>query len=124
MMEMVQNFAKDAEDINGNAEISLNVAKETKNIIEDSFNKFEDIRYKIQESKEYNKKVLQALDSLDEKIREIDTITEAVEGIASNTTAGTECRNRKSRRSGRVCSCCRRSRKACRRLFSIGKVSS
>lgn len=85
MMEMVQNFAKDAEDINGNAEISLNVAKETKNIIEDSFNKFEDIRYKIQESKEYNKKVLQALDSLDEKIREIDTITEAVEGIASQT---------------------------------------
>ncbi|MEA4845877.1 MAG: methyl-accepting chemotaxis protein [Clostridiaceae bacterium] len=85
MMEMVQNFAKDAGDINGNAETSLNVAKETKNIIEDSFRKFEDIRFKIQESKEYNKKVLQALDSLDGKIRAIDTITEAVDGIASQT---------------------------------------
>ncbi|HOM44086.1 MAG TPA: methyl-accepting chemotaxis protein, partial [Bacillota bacterium] len=85
MMEMVQNFAKDAEDINANANTSFNVAKETKDIIEDSFSKFEDIRTKIQESKEYNKKVLQALDSLDEKLRAIDTITEAVEGIASQT---------------------------------------
>jgi len=85
MMEMVQNFAKDAEDINANADTSFNVAKETKDIIEDSFRKFEDIRNKIQESKEYNKKVLHALDSLDEKLRAIDTITEAVEGIASQT---------------------------------------
>jgi methyl-accepting chemotaxis protein len=85
MMEMVQSFARDAEDINGNAETSLNIAKETKDTIEDSFNKFTDIRFKIQESKEYNKKVLEALNSLDEKIRAIDTITEAVEGIASQT---------------------------------------
>ncbi len=85
MMEMVQNFAKDAEDINANADTSFKVAKETKDIIEESFRKFEDIRNKIQESKEYNKKVLQALNSLDEKLRAIDTITEAVEGIASQT---------------------------------------
>lgn len=85
MMEMVQNFANDAKDINGNAEISFNVAKETKDIIEDSFRKFEEIRFKIQESKEYNIKVLEALDSLDGKLRAIDTITEAVEGIASQT---------------------------------------
>ena len=85
MMEMIQSFARDAEDINGNAETSLNIARETKDTIEDSFSKFTDIRYKIQESKEYNKKVLEALDSLDEKIRAIDTITEAVEGIASQT---------------------------------------
>ena len=85
MMEMVQSFARDAEDINGNAETSLNIAKETKDTIEDSFGKFTDIRFKIQESKEYNKKVLEALDSLDGKIRAIDTITEAVEGIAAQT---------------------------------------
>lgn len=85
MMDMIQSFARDAEDISGNAEISLNVAKETKGTIEDSFGKFTEIRTKIQESKEYNKKVLSALGSLDDKIRAIDTITEAVEGIAAQT---------------------------------------
>ncbi len=85
MMQMVQSFAKGAEDISGNAETSLRIAKETKGTIEDSFSKFSDIKFKIQESKEYNKKVLDALDSLDNKIRAIDTITEAVEGIAAQT---------------------------------------
>ncbi|HOE57521.1 MAG TPA: methyl-accepting chemotaxis protein [Bacillota bacterium] len=85
MMEMIQGFAKGVEDISENAEISLNVAKETKGTIEDSFGKFADIRVKILESKEYNEKVLEALDSLDEKIRAIDTITETVEGIAAQT---------------------------------------
>jgi len=85
MMEMVQDFARGAEDISGNAETSLRIAKETKGTIEDSFSKFSDIKFKIQESKEYNKKVLEALDSLDNKIRAIDTITEAVEGIAAQT---------------------------------------
>lgn len=85
MMDMVQNFAKDAEGINENADTSLKVAKETKDIIGDSFRKFENIKLKIEESKGYNTKVLQALDSLDGKLRAIDTITEAVEGIASQT---------------------------------------
>jgi len=85
MMDMVQNFARDAKDISGNAETSLSIAKETKGTIEDSFSKFTEIKYKIQESKEYNKKVLDALNSLDNKIRAIDTITEAVEGIAAQT---------------------------------------
>lgn len=85
MMNMIQNFAKDAEDISDNAEISLNVAKETKDTIEDSFSKFAAIKSKIQESKHYNQKVLNALDSLDDKIRAIDNITETVEGISSQT---------------------------------------
>ncbi|MDD3705990.1 MAG: methyl-accepting chemotaxis protein [Clostridiaceae bacterium] len=85
MMEMVQSFARGAEDISGNAETSFSIAKETKGTIEDSFNKFSDIKFKIEESKKYNQKVLEALDSLDNKIRAIDTITEAVEGIASQT---------------------------------------
>lgn len=85
MMNMIQSFARDAEDISGNAEVSLNVAKETKGTIEDSFGKFAEIRTKIQESKEYNIKVLSALESLDDKIRAIDTITEVVEGIAAQT---------------------------------------
>lgn len=85
MMDMIQNFAKDAEDINGNAEVSLRIAKETKGTIEDSFGRFAEIRTKVQESKEYNEKVLAALGSLDDKIRAIDTITEAVEGIAAQT---------------------------------------
>ncbi len=85
MMDMIQSFARDAQDISGNAETSLNIAKETKGTIEDSFSKFAEIKSKIQESKEYNKKVLAALDSLDDKIRAIDTITEAVEGIAAQT---------------------------------------
>ncbi|HQE67271.1 MAG TPA: methyl-accepting chemotaxis protein, partial [Bacillota bacterium] len=85
MMEMVQSFARGAEDISENAETSLSIAKETKGTIVDSFNKFSDIKFKIQESKEYNEKVLEALDSLDNKIRAIDTITEAVEGIAAQT---------------------------------------
>ena len=85
MMDMIQSFARDAQDISGNAEKSFSVAKETKGTIEDSFSKFTDIRSKIQESKEYNKKVLTALGSLDDKIRAIDTITEAVESIAAQT---------------------------------------
>ncbi|HYE09745.1 MAG TPA: methyl-accepting chemotaxis protein, partial [Patescibacteria group bacterium] len=85
MMDMVQSFARDAKDISGNAEISFSVAKETKGTIEDSFSKFADIRAKIEESKEYNKKVLAALGSLYDKIKAIDTITEAVEGIAAQT---------------------------------------
>lgn len=85
MMDMIQNFARDVEDISGNAEKSFSVAKETKDTIEESFSRFADIKSKIQESKEYNKKVLVALGSLDEKIRAIDTITEAVEGIAAQT---------------------------------------
>ncbi len=85
MMEMVQDFTKGAEDISENAETSLKIAKETKGTIEDSFGKFSDIKFKIQESKEYNKKVLEALDNLDNKIRAIDTITEAVESIAAQT---------------------------------------
>jgi methyl-accepting chemotaxis protein len=85
MMDMIQKFARDAKDISGNAETSLSVAKETKGTIEESFSKFTDIRSKIQESKEYNEKVLAALGSLDDKIRAIDTITEAVEGISAQT---------------------------------------
>lgn len=85
MMNMIQSFAQDAEDINGNAETSLSVAKQTKDTIEESFSKFGDIKNKIQESKGYNQKVLDALGSLDDKIRAINTITETVEGIASQT---------------------------------------
>ncbi|MGE5679151.1 MAG: methyl-accepting chemotaxis protein [Pseudomonadota bacterium] len=85
MMNMIQSFAKDAEDISENAETSLDVARQTKEIIEDSFGKFNEIKDKIQESKEYNRKVLIALDNLDIKIKAIDNITETVEGIASQT---------------------------------------
>jgi len=85
MMNMIQSFARDVEDISGNAETSLKVAKETKETIEDSFGKFSEIKTKIQESKGYNKRVLDALGNLDEKIRAINSITETVEGIASQT---------------------------------------
>ncbi|MGE5630820.1 MAG: methyl-accepting chemotaxis protein [Caulobacteraceae bacterium] len=85
MMGMIQNFAQGARDISDNAETSLRVAEETKLTIEDSFKKFGEIKTKIQESKGYNNKVLDALGSLDNKIREINSITETVEGIASQT---------------------------------------
>ncbi len=85
MMDMIQSYANDAEDISGNAEKSFSVAKETKDTIEESFSKFTVIRSKIEESKEYNEKVLDALDNLDNKIRAIDTITETVEGISAQT---------------------------------------
>lgn len=85
MMDMIQDFASGAKDISDNADTSLRVAKETESTIIDSFEKFKDIKFKIQESKGYNNKVLSALESLDNKIREIDSITEAVEAIASQT---------------------------------------
>lgn len=85
MMNVIQSFAGDAEDINGNADTSLRVAKETKETIEDSFGKFADIKSKILESQDYNKKVLDALNNLDMKIEAINSITETVEGIASQT---------------------------------------
>ncbi len=85
MLSMIQSFAKDVESINANAETSLTVARETKSTIEDSFSKFGEIKFKIQQSKDYNQKVLDALNNLDDKIRAIDNITETVEGIAAQT---------------------------------------
>jgi len=85
MMDMIKSFASEVRDISENAEISLRVAKQTEETIMDSFEKFSAIKVKIQQSKEYNDKVLQALKNLDDKIREIDSITKAVEELAAQT---------------------------------------
>jgi methyl-accepting chemotaxis protein len=48
MMDMIQDFASGARDISENAEISFKVAKETEVTIVDSFERFKDIKQKVQ----------------------------------------------------------------------------
>ena len=78
-------FAQGVEGIYENAKTSLDVAKGSKTIVDESFETFRIAFEKVEEIKDYNDKVLEDMISLDESIRQISTITEAVEAIASQT---------------------------------------
>lgn len=83
--ENVETFSRGVVDIYENANISVGVAKDSKVIVEKSFETFDETFKKIEEIKDYNDKVLGDMSHLDEAIRQISTITEAVEAIASQT---------------------------------------
>lgn len=78
-------FTQGVEEIYENAKTSLDVAKDSKNIVDESFETFRVAFEKIEEIKDYNDKVLEDMLSLDKSIRQISAITEAVEAIASQT---------------------------------------
>ena len=78
-------FAQGVEEIYENAKISLEVAKDSKVIVDESFETFRVAFEKVEEIKDYNDKVLEDMISLDKSIRQISAITEAVEAIASQT---------------------------------------
>ena len=78
-------FSQDVEKILENANLSLKVAKDSKTIVDESFETFREAFEKVEEIKDYNDKVLSDMVHLDKTIRQISVITEAVEEIASQT---------------------------------------
>ncbi len=78
-------FSHGVEEIFENANLSLKVAKDSKVIVEESFETFREAFRKVEEIKDYNDKVLNDMVQLDRSIRQISAITEAVEAIASQT---------------------------------------
>ena len=78
-------FAQGVEEIYENAKTSLEVAKDSKVIVDESFETFRIAFEKVEEIKDYNDRVLKDMINLDKSIRQISVITEAVEAIASQT---------------------------------------
>ncbi len=83
--ENMETFTLGVGEIFENAEISLNVAKDSKTIVDESFKIFRETFKKVEEIKDYNDRVLGDMVKLDKSIRQISAITEAVEAIASQT---------------------------------------
>ncbi|MFA7572814.1 MAG: methyl-accepting chemotaxis protein [Lutispora sp.] len=83
--ESIEAFSYGVNEIYDNARESLDVAKDSKSVVGESFEVFREAFNKIEEVKEYNDKVLADIIHLDNSIRQISVITEAVEAIASQT---------------------------------------
>ena len=83
--ESIEAFSYGVNEIYDNARESLDVAKDSKSVVSESFEVFREAFNKIEEVKEYNDKVLADIIHLDNSIRQISVITEAVEAIASQT---------------------------------------
>ena len=81
----IEVFSQGVEEIFENANLSLKVAKDSKLIVEESFDTFREAFIKVEEIKDYNDKVLSDMVHLNKTIRQISAITEAVEEIASQT---------------------------------------
>ncbi|MCQ1528977.1 methyl-accepting chemotaxis protein [Lutispora saccharofermentans] len=83
--ESVETFSYGVNDIYENARESLNAAKNSKTVVDESFETFREAFKKMEEVKEYNDKVLKDITELNDSIRQVSVITEAVEAIASQT---------------------------------------
>ena len=83
--ENIDIFSQGVENIYANAIESLNAAKNSKAVVDESFYTFKEAFEKIEEVKQYNDVVLQNMIKLNNSVRQIHTITETVESIASQT---------------------------------------
>ena len=83
--ENIDIFSQGVENIYANAIESLNAAKNSKAVVDESFLTFKEAFEKIEEVKQYNDVVIQNMDKLNNSIKQISKITEAVESIASQT---------------------------------------
>lgn len=83
--ESIEIFSSGVSDIYDNARESFNAARNSKTVVDESFETFRDAFKKIEEVKQYNNNILKDITSLNNSIRQISTITEAVEAIASQT---------------------------------------
>ncbi|NCC59113.1 MAG: methyl-accepting chemotaxis protein [Synergistales bacterium] len=81
----LEAFAAGAGKIHENALEALEEAKNSGHVVEESFSSFKEAFGKIEEIKTYNEKLLQDITGLNETIRQISEITEAVEAISSQT---------------------------------------
>ncbi|SHI50930.1 methyl-accepting chemotaxis protein [Lutispora thermophila] len=83
--ESIDIFTNGVENIYQNAWECLNAAKNSKSVVDESFETFKEAFLKMEEVKQHNDKVLQDMLKLNNSIKEISAITEAVESIASQT---------------------------------------
>lgn len=83
--ESIETFSSGVGEIYENAQESLNAAKNSRTVVDESFETFREAFRKIEELKEYNSKVLKDITNLNNSVRQISVITEAVEAIASQT---------------------------------------
>jgi len=83
--DSMESFTNNVQEIFRNADLSLKVARDSRNIVEESFDILREAFSKVGEIKDYNDKVVNDMKELDKSIRQISTITEAVEAIASQT---------------------------------------
>ncbi|SCY61036.1 methyl-accepting chemotaxis protein [Alkaliphilus peptidifermentans] len=81
----IEEFSIGIGKIHENAKISFSVAKDSKTIVEETFETFRQTFSKIEEIKDYNDNVLIDMTRLNKSIKQISIITEAVENIASQT---------------------------------------
>ncbi|HDQ93196.1 MAG TPA: Cache sensor-containing methyl-accepting chemotaxis sensory transducer, partial [Synergistetes bacterium] len=81
----LEAFAAGAGQIHQNALEALGEARNSSSVVEESFDSFKEAFGKIEEIKTYNEKLLQDITGLNETIRQISEITEAVEAISSQT---------------------------------------
>lgn len=83
--EQIESFANQVSDIDKNANKSIEVADSTKKIVQQSFDSFKEIVYKIETLKDRNEKVSSDIEALGFAAIEISTITETVDSISSQT---------------------------------------
>lgn len=83
--ESIDVFTQGVDNIYENAWESLNTARNSKAVVDESFESFREAFQKVEEVKEYNGKVLENMSKLNNSIEQISVITEAVESIASQT---------------------------------------
>lgn len=83
--ESIDLFTHGVDNIYENAWECLNAATNSKSVVDESFQAFKEAFLKIEEVKQYNDKVLQNMLKLNNSIKQISAITEAVESIASQT---------------------------------------
>ncbi len=81
----VEVFSRGVEEIYENANLSLEVAMDSKVIVAESFGTLREAFLRVEEIKDYNDKVMENMTQLDRSIKQISIITEAVEAIASQT---------------------------------------
>ena len=85
VQDSLETFAAGAGKIHENALEALEEAKNSGHVVEESFSSFKEAFGKIEEIKTYNEKLLEDITGLNDTIRQISEITEAVEAISSQT---------------------------------------
>jgi len=83
--ESIETFSIGVNEIHENALQALQEARNSSSVVDESFNAFREAFGKIDEIKLYNEKLLEDITGLNDGIRQISEITEAVEAISSQT---------------------------------------
>lgn len=83
--ENIESFSNGMNHIQENARNVLEAANNSGNVVDESFQTLRDVFKKIEEVKEFNEKLLNDIMNLNESMKQVGEITEAVENISSKT---------------------------------------